>query len=52
MNSKPPFIRQERSDTCILACLRMLLAHEQIISDFQNLFTQIAQALPPRSFEE
>jgi ABC-type bacteriocin/lantibiotic exporter with double-glycine peptidase domain len=27
MNSKPPFIGQERFDTCMLACLRMLLAH-------------------------
>jgi ATP-binding cassette subfamily B protein RaxB len=27
MTSKPPFFRQERFDTCALACLRMLLAH-------------------------
>jgi ABC-type bacteriocin/lantibiotic exporter with double-glycine peptidase domain len=27
MPSRPPFIRQERYDTCALACLRMLLAH-------------------------
>jgi ABC-type bacteriocin/lantibiotic exporter with double-glycine peptidase domain len=27
MPSKPPFFRQERSDTCMLACLRMLLAY-------------------------
>ena len=27
MSSKPPFIGQERSDTCMIACLRMLLAH-------------------------
>jgi ABC-type bacteriocin/lantibiotic exporter with double-glycine peptidase domain len=27
MSSKPPFFRQGRSDTCALACLRMLLAH-------------------------
>jgi ABC-type bacteriocin/lantibiotic exporter with double-glycine peptidase domain len=27
MNSKPPFCAQERSDTCMLACLRMILAH-------------------------
>ena len=26
MPSKPPFIRQERSETCMLACLRMVLA--------------------------
>ena len=26
-STKPPFIGQERSDTCMLACLRMLLAH-------------------------
>lgn len=28
MNSKPPFIAQERDDTCAVACLRMLLAYE------------------------
>ncbi len=27
MRSKPPLIRQERSDTCMLACLRMVLAY-------------------------
>jgi ABC-type bacteriocin/lantibiotic exporter with double-glycine peptidase domain len=27
MSSKPPFIGQERSDMCMVACLRMLLAH-------------------------
>src|SRR5260370_29894811 len=27
MSSKPPFIRQERSETCMLACLRMILAN-------------------------
>ena len=26
MSSKPPFFAQERSDTCMLACLRMILA--------------------------
>jgi ABC-type bacteriocin/lantibiotic exporter with double-glycine peptidase domain len=26
-SSKPPFVAQERADTCALACLRMLLAH-------------------------
>ena len=26
MSSKPPFIGQEKSDTCMFACLRMLLA--------------------------
>ena len=26
MNSTPPFVAQERSDTCMLACLRMILA--------------------------
>jgi ABC-type bacteriocin/lantibiotic exporter with double-glycine peptidase domain len=28
MNSRPPFIGQERSETCMLACLRMLLAYQ------------------------
>src|SRR5947208_17029880 len=27
MTSKPPFCAQQRSDTCMLACLRMILAH-------------------------
>jgi ABC-type bacteriocin/lantibiotic exporter with double-glycine peptidase domain len=26
MSSKPPFFRQEQSETCMLACLRMVLA--------------------------
>ena len=30
MSSKPPFIAQERSDTCAIACLRMLLAQHGI----------------------
>jgi ABC-type bacteriocin/lantibiotic exporter with double-glycine peptidase domain len=30
MSSKPPFFAQERSDTCALACLRMLLAQHNI----------------------
>jgi hypothetical protein len=28
MNSMPPFIAQERSDACAMACLRMILAHQ------------------------
>lgn len=28
MNSKPPFIRQERPDACAIACLRMILASQ------------------------
>ena len=28
MNSLPPFIAQERPDTCAIACLRMILAHQ------------------------
>jgi ABC-type bacteriocin/lantibiotic exporter with double-glycine peptidase domain len=28
MSSTPPFIAQERTDACAIACLRMLLAHE------------------------
>jgi hypothetical protein len=28
MKSMPPFIAQERPDSCAIACLRMLLAHQ------------------------
>ena len=28
MNSKPPFVKQERPDTCAIACLRMILAYQ------------------------
>src|SRR5438552_8847030 len=28
MNSKPPFVGQERPDTCSIACLRMILAYQ------------------------
>jgi ABC-type bacteriocin/lantibiotic exporter with double-glycine peptidase domain len=28
MNSKPPFLRQERPDACAIACLRMILAYQ------------------------
>lgn len=28
MPSTPPFIAQERADTCAIACLRMILAHQ------------------------
>ena len=30
MSSKPPFVAQERSDTCAIACLRMILAQHDI----------------------
>jgi len=30
MSSTPPFIAQERPDTCMLACLRMLLSYQGI----------------------
>ena len=30
MSLKPPFVAQERSDTCAIACLRMLLAQRGI----------------------
>ncbi|MBI4601995.1 MAG: C39 family peptidase [Planctomycetes bacterium] len=30
MPSRPPFFAQERPETCALACLRMILAHEGI----------------------
>ena len=29
MSSKPPFVAQEGSDTCMLACLRMILTHQE-----------------------
>ena len=28
MKLTPPFIAQERSDACAVACLRMILAHQ------------------------
>ena len=28
MSSTPPFVAQERSDACAIACLRMILAHQ------------------------
>ena len=28
MSSKPPFVGQERPDTCAIACLRMILAYQ------------------------
>jgi ABC-type bacteriocin/lantibiotic exporter with double-glycine peptidase domain len=41
--SKPPFVAQERSDTCTLACLRMLLAHRGTIVAEGVLLQEISQ---------
>jgi hypothetical protein len=37
MTSKPPFVAQERSDTCAVACLRMVLAARGIKTTEQEL---------------
>ncbi len=42
MRSKPPFIRQERSDTCMLACLRMVLASCGIKATESALVEQVS----------
>lgn len=41
MSSKPPFVAQEQSDTCAVACLRMILAARGIETTEQEL-VQIA----------
>ena len=43
MTSKPPFCAQERSDTCMLACLRMLLAYRGTDITELALLQQISQ---------
>ncbi len=42
MNSRPPFIGQERPDTCMLACLRMILAHRGLEITEEILVRQVA----------
>jgi ATP-binding cassette subfamily B protein RaxB len=42
MNSRPPFIAQERSDTCMLACLRMVLAHQGMDVSEAALLEQVS----------
>jgi ABC-type bacteriocin/lantibiotic exporter with double-glycine peptidase domain len=42
MSSKPPFIGQERFDTCMLACLRMLLAQRGIEVTEADLVEQVS----------
>lgn len=42
MPSKPPFFRQERSETCMLACLRMLLAHQGTAVSESALVEQVS----------
>lgn len=37
MTSKPPFVAQEQSDTCAVACLRMILAARGIETTEQEL---------------
>jgi ABC-type bacteriocin/lantibiotic exporter with double-glycine peptidase domain len=42
MSSKPPFIAQERPDTCTLACLRMVLASQGIHVSEPTLLEQVS----------
>ena len=41
MPSKPPFVKQERRDSCALACLRMLMAHEGIDVSESELLEEV-----------
>ena len=41
MSSKPPFFRQGRSDTCALACLRMLLAQHGLDATEEELLLTV-----------
>src|SRR5215470_11903011 len=45
MKSTPPFIAQERPDSCAVACLRMLLAHQG--EDISEDALVQAAAMPP-----
>src|SRR5262249_38197190 len=45
MRSTPPFIAQERPDSCAVACLRMLLAHQG--EDISEDILVQAAAMPP-----
>lgn len=49
MNSRPPFVRQEQSNTCAIACLRMLLAYEGTESTEAELVQ--AAALQPSGMD-
>lgn len=42
MSSKPPFFAQERFDTCMLACLRMILANMGILVSEEHLAGQMS----------
>jgi ABC-type bacteriocin/lantibiotic exporter with double-glycine peptidase domain len=42
MNSTPPFIAQEKSNTCALACLRMILAHRGRAVEESELTEKVA----------
>ena len=44
MTSKPPFVAQERSDTCVVACVRMILAARGIQTTEKELVQ--AAAMP------
>jgi ABC-type bacteriocin/lantibiotic exporter with double-glycine peptidase domain len=40
MSSKPPFVAQERPDSCAVACLRMLLAHRGVAVSEEALIVE------------
>ena len=42
MPSKPTFVEQERRDSCALACLRMLLAHDGVDVSESELLEEVA----------
>ena len=44
MPSKPTFVEQERRDSCALACLRMLLAHDGVDVSESELLEEVAPA--------
>jgi ABC-type bacteriocin/lantibiotic exporter with double-glycine peptidase domain len=41
--SKPPFIGQERPETCAIACLRMLLAHHGVTASEAELLVGVPE---------
>jgi ABC-type bacteriocin/lantibiotic exporter with double-glycine peptidase domain len=42
MSLTPPFVAQEQSDSCAIACLRMILAHKGIESSEEDLIKKAA----------
>jgi ABC-type bacteriocin/lantibiotic exporter with double-glycine peptidase domain len=49
MNSRPPFVRQERPDTCAIACLRMILAYRGLVSTEAEVVQ--SAAMPPSGMD-